>query len=186
MRKQDDAFHPDMTFDKLYAEYYHRCFLFAKSYLQDEMLSKDVASEAMITLWTTMKTEEVNNIRAFLMTVVKNQSLNILRNHHLHMEACENMLDDELYELNFRISSLEACNPSEIFSEEINRIVNQTLESLPSQTRNVFVMSRYENKPIKEIAETLNITMKGVDYHIGKALKALRSNLKDYLHILLF
>lgn len=186
MRKQDDAFHPDLTFDKLYAEHYHRCFLFAKSYLQDEMLSKDVASEAMITLWTTMKNEEVNNIRAFLMTVVKNQSLNILRNHHLHMEACENMLDDELYELNFRISSLEACNPSEIFSEEINRIVNQTLESLPPQTRNVFVMSRYENKSIKEIAETLNITVKGVDYHIGKALKALRSNLKDYLHILLF
>jgi RNA polymerase sigma-70 factor (ECF subfamily) len=29
----------------------------------------------------------------------------------------------------------------------------------------------------------LNISVKGVDYHIGKALKALRVNLKDYLYL---
>lgn len=186
MRKPGDATNSDMTFDNIYSEYYQRCFLFAKSYLHDEMLSKDVASEAMITLWTKMKAEEVENVRAFLMTVVKNLSLNHLRNEHLRMEARENILNDELYELGFRISSLDACNPTDIFSEEINRIVNQTLDTLPLQTRNVFRMSRYENKSIKEIADALNISVKGVDYHIGKALKALRANLKDYLYLFFF
>lgn len=99
MRKPGNVTDFNMTFDNIYSEYYQRCFLFAKSYLHDEMLSKDIASEAMITLWTTMKTEEVDNIRAFLMTVVKNQSLNHLRNEHLRMEARENILNDELYEL---------------------------------------------------------------------------------------
>ena len=183
MRKPGNVTDSNMTFDNIYSTYYQRCFLFAKSYLHDEMLSKDIASEAMITLWSTMKTEEVDNIRAFLMTVVKNQSLNYLRNEHLRMEARENMLNDELYELDFRISSLDACNPTDIFSEEINRIVNRTLDALPLQTRNVFRMSRYENKSIKEIADALNISVKGVDYHIGKALKALRANLKDYLYL---
>lgn len=186
MRKPGPVTDSNMTFDNIYSEYYQRCFLFAKSYLHDEMLSKDVASEAMITLWTTMKTEEVENVRAFLMTVIKNQSLNHLRNEHLRMEARENILNDELYELDFRISSLDACNPTDIFSEEITRIVNQTLDSLPAQTRNVFWMSRYENKSIKEIADALSISVKGVDYHIGKALKALRANLKDYLYYFLF
>ena len=37
-----------MTFDDIYIEYYQRCFLFAKSYLHDEMQSKDIASEAMM------------------------------------------------------------------------------------------------------------------------------------------
>ena len=135
MRKPGNVTDFNMTFDNIYSEYYQRCFLFAKSYLHDEMLSKDIASEAMITLWTTMKTEEVDNIRAFLMTVVKNQSLNHLRNEHLRMEARENILNDELYELDFRISSLDACNPTDIFSEEINRIVNRTLDTLPLQTQ---------------------------------------------------
>ena len=48
------------------------------------------------------------------------------------------------------------------------------------------MMSRYENKSMKKIAESLNVTVKGVDYHIGKALQALRKNLKDYLYTLLF
>ena len=44
-------------------------------------------------------------------------------------------------------------------------------------------ISNGKNKSIKEIADTLNISVKGVDYHIGKALKALRVNLKDYLYL---
>ena len=63
-----------MPFDDIYLEYYQRCFLFAKSYLQDEMLSKDIDSEAMINLWTTINTEELKNVRSFLMTVEKKQS----------------------------------------------------------------------------------------------------------------
>ena len=152
-----------MPFDDIYLEYYQRCFLFAKSYLQDEMLSKDIASEAMITLWTTMKTEEVKNVRSFLMTVVKNQALNHLRNEHLRMEARESILADELYELDFRIASLDS------------------LGELPEKTRKAFMMSRYQNKSVKEIAGLLDVTVKGADYHIGKALQALRKNLKDYL-----
>ena len=186
MRRLNGAISSNMTFDDIYIEYYQRCFLFTKSYLHDEMQSKDIASEAMITLWSTMKTEEVKNIRAFLMTVVKNQALNYLRNEHLRMEARENILDDELYELDFRISSLDSSDPNQLFSEEIIAIVNHTLNELPEKTRRAFMMSRYENKSMKEIAESLNVTVKGVDYHIGKALQALRKNLKDYLYTLLF
>lgn len=80
-----------------------------------------------------MKTEEVKNIRAFLMTVVKNQALNYLRNEHLRMEARENILDDELYELDFRISSLDSSDPNQLFSEEIIAIVNHTLNELPEK-----------------------------------------------------
>ena len=86
MGRLDDTINTGMTFDNIYMEYYQRCFLFAKSYLHDEMLSKDIASEAMITLWTTMKTEDVKNIHAFLMTVVKNQALNHMRNEHLRIQ----------------------------------------------------------------------------------------------------
>lgn len=89
-------------------------------------------------------------------------------------------------ELSIRISTLEGCNPEEIFSTEIQTILNHTLEELPEQTRNVFRMSRFEQKSGKEIAQTLGITVKGVDYHIAKALKALRISLKDYLPLFYF
>ena len=48
------------------------------------------------------------------------------------------------------------------------------------------MMSRFEQKSGKEIAEELGITVKGVDYHIAKALKVLRVSLKDYLPLAYF
>ncbi len=89
-------------------------------------------------------------------------------------------------ELSIRISTLEACNPNDIFSKEIQSILTKTLDDLPLQTKRVFMMSRFEQKSGKEIAEELGITVKGVDYHIAKALKALRISLKDYLPLIYF
>lgn len=79
---------------------------------------------------------------------------------------------------------MEGCNPSYIFSQEIKSIVMKTLNQLPEQTKKVFIMNRFENKSGKEIAQTLGISVKGVDYHMNKALKELRAALKDYLPIL--
>lgn len=49
---------------------------------------------------------------------------------------------------------------------------------MPEKTRTIFMLSRYENKSYKEIAVLMNITPKGVDFHINKALKMLQTNLK--------
>ena len=41
-------------------------------------------------------------------------------------------------------------------------------------------MSRFQNKSNKEIGQLLGITVKGVEFHMTKALRVLRQNLKDY------
>lgn len=73
-----------------------------------------------------------------------------------------------------------------IFFRRNNKIIHQTLAQLPEQTRKVFIMSRFYDKSNKEIAEKLGISVKGVEYHISKALKFLRVALKDYLPFLYF
>ena len=89
-------------------------------------------------------------------------------------------------ELEIRISTLEITNPDKIFAEDIQRIVRETLEKLPEQTRVIFEMNRFQNLSKKEIAEKLGISIKGIDYHISKALKCLRENLQDYFPIIFF
>ena len=46
-------------------------------------------------------------------------------------------------------------------------------------------MSRFEDLKYKEIAEELNISIKTVENQMGKALKVLRKDLKEYLPILI-
>ena len=58
--------------------------------------------------------------------------------------------------------------------------------SLEMSDEPVFIMSRFQDKSNKNIAEELNISVKGVEYHISKALRSLKISLKDYLPLLLF
>ena len=84
------------------------------------------------------------------------------------------------------IVSLDACEPYELLVKEMQELIQQTLDKLPERTRKIFILSRYENKSYKEIAALMNMTTKGVDFHICKALKALQINLKDYFPLFLY
>ena len=86
-----------------------------------------------------------------------------------------------LRELDLRISTLKACEPDQIFNTEIQHIVNKTLQEMPEQSRKIFMLSRYQNLANKQIADSLDISLKTVEAHITKVLRILRLRLKDYL-----
>lgn len=173
-------------FNDIYARYYVKLSRFANLYVRNDQVAEDIATESMIKLWETMAKETVEKPLPLLLTIMKHKSLDYLKQQVSADAIAENMAEGQQQELFIRISTLEACNPDNIFSEEIRTILAKTLQELPLQTRKVFMMSRYEQMSGKEIAEALNITVKGVDYHIAKALKALRISLKDYLPLFYF
>ena len=89
------------------------------------------------------------------------------------------------WDLETKISTLDACSPTEIFSKEIGDLVDKALMSMPEKTLRIFKMSRYEHMSNQQIAEVIGISVKGVEFHISKALTILRSELKDYLPALM-
>lgn len=155
--------------------------MFAKSYVHDAWAAEDIASEALTSLWEIMKKNEIHHPLTFLFSIVKNKSIDYLRHELTHQEALAMMSDVGMRELNTRISTLEACDPEIIYSNEVQHIIESTLSTLPERTREVFLMSRYQNLSKQEIATALGITTKGVEYHLANALKSLRVSLKDYL-----
>ena len=84
------------------------------------------------------------------------------------------------------MSALEACNPDEIFSEEVEKIISATLSTLSEQTRRAFILSRFENKSNKEIAEEMEISIKGVEYHISKSIESTAGDFKRLSSFILF
>lgn len=173
-------------FNIIYERNYRRSFLFTKSYVHDDMVAEDIVAESLVKYWRLVSAGENEITEALLLTILKNKALNYLRHKAIHDAAIENLEEIKNRELSIRISTLEACDPKEIFSDEVNRIIHKTLKNLPEQTHRIFEMSRFENKTVKEIADETNLTIKGVEYHITKALKALRINLKDYLPLFYF
>ena len=176
----------DNDFNRIYERNYRRSFLFTKSYVHDDLAAEDIVAEALVKYWKLSLEQDTDLSEAFLLTILKNKALDYLRHKAAHESAVERIAELNDRELSIRISTLEACDPQEIFSAEIQTIIRDTLKTLPTQTQRVFVLSRFRNKSVKEIAQEMGLSAKGVEYHITTALKALRVSLKDYLPLLYF
>ncbi|MDR2774388.1 MAG: RNA polymerase sigma-70 factor [Tannerella sp.] len=172
-------------FNDIYRQYHQKAVLFVKSYIRDEMAAEDIVSESMINLWNMLKKETVANPQALLLAILRNAALNYLKRQAIEQEVMVNMAEWTISDLRHRMNTLGACDPEEVFATEITQIVEKTLASLSPQTRSVFEMRRYDTLPVKKIAETLSITPKAIEYHLTKALKALRIALRDYITVLL-
>lgn len=176
-----------LSFDQLYKDYQAQFVRFASTYVRDHAIAEDVTIEALMYYWENRHTiERESNIPAYILTIIKHKCLNHLRHVQIHEDYSDKIQSYSLWELNTRIATLEACEPYDLFAAEIHEIVKKTLEKLPEQTQKIFLQNRYENKSYKEIAAHFNITAKGVEFHIAKALKALRISLKDYFPLFIY
>ena len=168
-------------FNHLFTNYKRKFVHFAKTYVNDRAIAEDITIESMIDYWENRNSLPTDsNIPAYILTVIKHKCLNYLQHLRTTEKVAKYLKDCSDWELDLRISTLEACNPERIFCDEIQKIVKETLQKLPLQTREIFIRSRYNNQTHKEIAESLKISTKSVEFHLTKALKVLRVALKDY------
>jgi len=163
-------------FEQLFKKYFVQLTNFAKSYVKDEDIAKELVQDAFINLW--QKKEDIDkdkSIKSYLYTTVKNRSLNYIRDNKKYKNE---YLDIELEKSNdFSVSDI-------ISSEELQTQITASISNLPNKCRMIFEMSRFEDLKYKEIAEKLNLSIKTIENQIGKALKILRKDLKEYLPFL--
>lgn len=169
------------SFNEIYSTFYRKSFLYVKSYVHDDMAAEDIVSDALIKLWERMKQEEVEPVSPLLFCILKNSALDYLKHQTIRRDVHSTMEKTLIREIEIRKASLDADDPDEIFSKEIQQIIQSTLQSLPEKTREIFLLSRFENKSHKEIAALFGVSQKAVEYHITQAIKELRVELKDYL-----
>ena len=167
------------SFEQVYRYYYPRLVYFARQYLFDVEASKNIVQDVFTELWdkrTTLRSD--TNLNAWLFTVTKNKSLKTI-SHLKSQQNYDNYIRIRLLDVNYK--SLAEFDTSNLVFEELQSQIQAALEKLPPACRKVFEMSRFEDKKNKEIAEELNLSIKTVEAQISKALRSLKTDLKDYL-----
>ncbi len=172
------------AFDRLFGEYRPRFIRFAASYVTDAAVAEDIVMESFMAAWERRALLSERSLPPYVLVIVRNKCLNHLRARQVRMRAEERLHSHGARMLELRISTLEACEPAQIFSDEARRLVNETLDRLPDRTREVFVRSRFHGESYKEIAAALGTTVKSVEFEISKAMRSLRVSLRDYLPLL--
>lgn len=169
-------------FEHLYAQYHSRFVVIARRYVRDAMVAEDLVTDSFVSFWENRERLSSNvNLAAYLLVIVKNKCLNWLHAQQLHLQIEKQLHSRQYRMVSSNILSLEACNPSRLFAEEVVRIVERSLGNMPELTRRVFESNRFCDKTYAEIAEELGISQRKVTSEMQRALSLLRKDLQDYL-----
>ena len=105
----------DKDFAKVYERNYKRSFLFAKSYVHDDLVAEDIAAESLFKYWQICRESEENVSEAMLVTILKNRAIDHLRAEMHKQIALESMAETAMRDLEIQVTALEACDPNELF-----------------------------------------------------------------------
>lgn len=174
----------EKIFDELYLKHIKKIEHFSYSYLQDREEAKEVAQDVFLKLWNRREMlSSEKEIFPYLFVLAKNESLNILRKRKAQANYANWC---EYAELNFNIAAIGQQNQVEIFSKEVQALINEAVQSMPPKVRETFLLSRNANLKNREVAAIQQIGLSTVEARLTKAYIILRKYLKDYLPVLLW
>lgn len=130
---------------------------------------EEIISDVFLSLWNNRdKLDIEKELSPYIAGITKNLIKKKYRNNKVH----ENIEDYEE-----KLISLENI---ELYSEEEeqNEILIKELGLLKLEEQKIFMMFYYEDKKVKEIAQTLEITQSKVKMKLHRIRKKLKENLK--------
>ena len=167
------------AFVELYQHYYKPLCKYAFNLVKNLEVAEEMVQDVIFKLWERRETLNIPHyLKEYLFKSVFNNCMNYIKkknNDEVHLKE---------------LSIIYQKNQSEfkdfIVLKEMEDKITQAIESLPERSRSIFKMNRFEGLTFAEIASKINITVKGVEYHMTLALRQLSSDLKEYLPLLLF
>jgi RNA polymerase sigma-70 factor (ECF subfamily) len=163
---------------ELFNRYHASLCMLAYRVVGDKDQAKDIVQEVFIKLWRNRNNLHITiSLEAYLKRAAINSSIN-----YLNTKAVSKKQNLDKSDLDFMIAN--SVDDKTAF-DELSLRADHAINSLPTRTKAVFTLIRWEGMSYKEVAEALNISTKAVEKEMLKALKLLREALKDYLNTVL-
>ena len=167
------------AFEALYKGYFSSLCLYAFSLIPDEELVKEIVNDVFLKIWEKKRNIDIQyGIKPYLYRCVHNACID-------YLELKKGIRKDQLTHISDKITELTGQDEEFIFQQiihaEVERDVMKSIDKLPPQCKEVFILSRFDLLTYNEISERLNISVNTVKTQIARALESLRGNLKQYL-----
>lgn len=169
------------AFEIIFHAFYGALVNFSDDYLHDRETSRNIVQTVFMKLWEKRDSIiETESLKSYLYTLTRNETISHLR--HLKVSrrftaASQAAMED----LQLNQDALESLDFSGIDLGMIEKVILDTLDTMPERCREVFILSRYEGLKNQEIASKLDISLKAVEGNITRALRIFRFKLRNYM-----
>ncbi len=174
MQKSDEQ-----AFTELYNRHWERLSVYVLRVIRSEEEARDIVQEIFLSIW---KRRKVLNIHvppsAYLLKSARNLSI-----RHIERSAGN---EDRLARLAAHFGQEASLSASELLElKELETKVNKAIDLLPPKMKEIYLLSRMENRSYKEIATQLGIAGTTVKKQVSNALKVIRKEIGDHSAFLL-
>jgi len=159
----------------LFTKYHQSLFNFVLYRVKDEVIADDIVQDTFLRVWKHRNGIKPNqSFFSYIAKISNNLCMDYFRHENVKLRHQKHIP---------QLSQSGADNPaiqyeSKILEDKIHSIVNN---SLPEKCREIFILSRVNGLANQDIAELLEVSRRTVENQLYRALKVLRSKLKDYL-----
>jgi RNA polymerase sigma-70 factor (ECF subfamily) len=167
----------EAVFEQLFKKHFRELHAYAFSLLKDWDVAEEIVQALFLKLWEKNEWSHIQtSIKSYLYKSAYHDSLNYIRRQKVQLRyqtitahSMKNHTDDAA---------------SKLKMGELEQHLNKALDKLPEKCRAIFHLSRFEELKYQEIANQLNISIKTVETHMGKALRILRKEMKEFLPLI--
>jgi RNA polymerase sigma-70 factor (ECF subfamily) len=158
----------ETAFTEIYNRYWEKLLAVGYYYTHDKHAAEDIVHEVMMSLWTRKKEVRIQSLNAYLGTAVKFSVFKAIIRDKKRRELLSSQKLPEY------ISDIE----DKLEAKFLQEYLQGATQELPEKAKLVFNFSRNEELSISDIAHKMNLSPKAVEYHMTKALRALKEKLQ--------
>lgn len=162
-----------MALEEIYKRYSESVFLAAFRKVRSKEVAEELVQNIFISLWAKREQAQISKLEAYLHTAVRYQVIDYIRSKILR-ERYSQFAKDQL-------NTDESASESKLLLQELSIAIDNTIKKLPQKTQEIFRLSRYEHRSVKEIAQSMNLSEKAVQYHVTQSLKFMRLHLREFI-----
>ncbi len=158
------------VYEALFHQYYPILTKFAEGFVFNGQIAEDIVQDLFVHFWENSAVIEINtSIRSYLYKSVRNRCLNHLRG--LKVQDKNRLLYIE--------ASLNSEDPLSWREVDLTHDIQDAINSLPDQMREIFMMKYMQGAKTKDIAEMKGISENTINTQLQRAKKKLRKKLLE-------
>lgn len=158
------------SYRELFVTYYSPLCEYASKFVSD-IDAEELVQDLMLYIWEEREQLTIEkSVKSYLFLSVRNRSFNFIRDNKFKKNVDLDLHEHELVDF-----------PEFYTADDLEHKIQALVEELPEKYKETFELSRLRELTNKQIADSLDVSVKTIEYRITNSLKILRNKIKYYL-----
>lgn len=155
-----------IAFTEIYNRYWDKLYFIAHKLLKDADTAEEIVQEVFLILWKKKETLTIHSLTQYLAAMTRYAVYRYLARDK----------QNKVQEQAIGVLNAEYVSEIDVDNKMLLEFILKLSDKLPGKCRLVFQYNKLQDRPLAEVAESLNISQKTAEGHLTKALRVIRAN----------